>query len=55
MDIKDAIDLLESSTADKHKGLPEEIFRYISRTVPLIGVDMLLQNEKKWLFALVER
>ena len=45
MEIKDAIKILEEYAADPSKGLPDEVFFYISRTTPLINVDLLIKDE----------
>ncbi len=43
---KSAIEMLESSIKDPRKGLPEEIFLFISRITPLVNVDLLIKDEK---------
>lgn len=40
------ITLLESGIGDPSKGLPEEIFLFASRIVPLINVDLLVKNKQ---------
>lgn len=45
MEIKKTIDLLESLIKDPSKGLPEDVFLFISRITPLINVDLLIKNE----------
>lgn len=40
------IDQLESFIKDPSKGLPEEIFLFISRITPLVNVDLLIKNER---------
>lgn len=47
MEIKKIIDLLESLIKDPSRGLPEDIFLFVSRVTPLINVDLLIKNEKK--------
>ncbi len=39
------IERLESSIDDPSKGLPEEIFLFISRVTPLVNVDLMIKNE----------
>ncbi len=46
MDIKDAIKILDEYVADPKKGLPDEVFYFISRMTPLINVDLLIKDEK---------
>jgi ADP-ribose pyrophosphatase YjhB (NUDIX family) len=44
--LTDAISVLVKRVPDPSRGLPEEIFYYISRTTPLINVDLLIKDEK---------
>jgi len=46
MDIKKTINLLESSIKNPSKGLPEDVFLFISRITPLINVDLLIKNKQ---------
>jgi len=46
MNINEAIKFLEGKIIDPNIGLPEEIFRFISRITPLINVDLLIKDEK---------
>ena len=46
MEIKNIIDLLESSIKNPRQGLSEEIFLFVSRITPIINVDLLIKNEK---------
>jgi len=46
LNLKKIIDALESSIHDPSKGLPEEVFLFISRITPLINVDLLIKNEQ---------
>lgn len=46
MEIKKAINLLESLIKDPSQGLPEDIFLFASRITPMINVDLLIKNEK---------
>lgn len=45
MNIADAIAVLDKHVPDPSKGLPDEIFYYISRIMPLINVDLLIKDE----------
>lgn len=45
MNISDAIAVLDRHVKDPSKGLPEEVFYYISRTTPLVNVDLLVKDE----------
>lgn len=45
MNIEDAIKTLEEYVDDPSKGLPEEIFEYVSRMTPLVNVDLLVKDE----------
>jgi ADP-ribose pyrophosphatase YjhB (NUDIX family) len=42
---KYAIRLLDRSVKSPKKGLPDDIFYYISRNTPLINVDLLIKDE----------
>lgn len=44
---KYAIITLESLIQDPTKSLPEDIFQFISRTTPLINVDLLIKDKQK--------
>lgn len=45
MTIKDAIAFLDKSISDPKVGLPEDVFYYISRTTPMVNVDLLIKDE----------
>ncbi len=45
MELTKIIDILESSTQNPSKGLPEELFLFVSRITPLVNVDLLIKNE----------
>lgn len=45
--IKEIIDLLGSYIENPSKGLPEEIFHFISRITPIVNVDLLIKNKQK--------
>lgn len=44
--MENKIKLLESLIKDTSKGLPENIFLFISRITPLVNVDLLIKNEQ---------
>ena len=46
MELKKIIDILESSIQNPSKGLPEELFLFLSRITPIINVDLLIKNEQ---------
>ncbi len=46
MDLRPALQTLESAIDDPRKGLPEEIFLFLSRITPLPNVDLLIQDEQ---------
>jgi ADP-ribose pyrophosphatase YjhB (NUDIX family) len=37
---------LESAVGDPRRGLPQDIFRFVSRVTPLINVDLLIKDER---------
>jgi ADP-ribose pyrophosphatase YjhB (NUDIX family) len=45
MNIFQAIEFLEYQTPDPSQGLPDEIFYFISRTTPLVNVDLLIKDD----------
>ena len=45
MDILEAIHFLDKHTTNKTEGLPNEIFYFISRTTPMVNVDLLIKDE----------
>jgi colanic acid biosynthesis protein WcaH len=47
MKIEKAIAFLDGQVQNPSKGLPDEIFYYISRTTPLVNVDLLIQDNRK--------
>ena len=46
MNIVEAIAVLNEKVPDASLGLPDEVFYYISRTTPLVNVDILIKDEK---------
>lgn len=47
MNIADAIAVLDKYVPNPSAGLPDEVFSYISRTTPLINVDLLIKDENR--------
>jgi len=45
VNIHKAIEFLEKQIPNPSLGLPEEIFLFISRTTPLVNVDLLIKDE----------
>jgi len=45
MNIKEAIEVLNKCVPNPSLGLPDDIFYYISRTTPLVNVDLLIKDE----------
>lgn len=45
MEIKSAINFLDEQIQDPKKGLPDDIFYFISRTTPLVNVDLLIKDK----------
>jgi ADP-ribose pyrophosphatase YjhB (NUDIX family) len=44
--VKKDIEILESHILNPTKGLPEEVFLFVSRITPMINVDLLIKNVK---------
>ena len=45
MDIFQALKFIEQQISNPSEGLPDEIFYFISRTTPLVNVDLLIKDE----------
>lgn len=45
MNINEAIDFLDKQIIDPKKGLPEEVFLFISRLTPMVNVDLLIKDD----------
>ena len=45
MNLNDAINFLDQHIINPSEGLPDDIFYFISRTTPLVNVDLLIQDE----------
>jgi colanic acid biosynthesis protein WcaH len=46
MTIEKAVEFLDKSIPDKRVGLPDDIFYFISRTTPMVNVDLLVRDSK---------
>jgi ADP-ribose pyrophosphatase YjhB (NUDIX family) len=46
MNINETIEYLDKCAPDPKRGLPDEIFYFVSRMTPLINVDLLIKDEK---------
>ena len=46
MKLADAVAVLDRAVPNPSEGLPDDVFYYISRTTPLINVDLLIKDEK---------
>jgi ADP-ribose pyrophosphatase YjhB (NUDIX family) len=46
LNISEAISFLDHQVPNPAGGLPEELFLYVSRTTPLINVDLLVKDER---------
>jgi len=44
LNLRQAIDVLESAIKDTSQDLPEELFLFVSRITPLVNVDLLIKN-----------
>jgi ADP-ribose pyrophosphatase YjhB (NUDIX family) len=44
--VDDHIKALEAAIGDARHGLPEDVFRFVSRLTPLINVDLLIKDER---------
>lgn len=45
--VAEAIALLDQAVADPNRGLPDPVFYYISRTTPMINVDLLVADSQR--------
>lgn len=46
MNLQQAIKFLDKQIVNPSQGLPEEIFLFISRTTPLVNVDLLIKDNQ---------
>lgn len=47
MKTQEAIALLDDLVPDPTQGLPDDVFYYVSRTTPLVNVDLLIKDERE--------
>jgi len=47
MNIHETIEFLDKQTSDPSIGLPQEIFLFVSRTTPIVNVDLLIKDENE--------
>jgi colanic acid biosynthesis protein WcaH len=45
MDLRSMVVKLEAAVGDPRNGLPEEVFLFVSRSTPLINVDLLIKDD----------
>ena len=45
MNIHEAIKFLDKQISNPSSGLPEEVFLFISRIIPMVNVDLLIKDE----------
>ena len=45
MNICEAIEILEEAVIDPSSGLPEDLFLFVTRIVPMVNVDLLIKDE----------
>ena len=46
MTIAEAVHFLDENIPDRRVGLPDDIFYFITRTTPMVNVDLLIKDEK---------
>ena len=46
MPLADAVKVIEQQISNPSEGLPDEVFYFISRTTPLVNVDLLIKDEQ---------
>jgi colanic acid biosynthesis protein WcaH len=46
MNMREAIEFLDKQAADPSRGLPQELFLFISRLTPLVNIDLLIKDKK---------
>jgi ADP-ribose pyrophosphatase YjhB (NUDIX family) len=44
--LRRCIETLEAAIGDPRYGLPEDVFRFVSRITPLVNVDLLVQDDR---------
>ena len=43
-ELRSCIDAVESRIDDPHRGLPEEVFLFVTRLTPMVNVDLLIRD-----------
>lgn len=46
-DLKDRLDAIGKDVDDPRRGLPEELFLFVSQLTPMVNVDLLIKNERQ--------
>ena len=46
-DLRELVGALEEQIGDPRSGLPEEVFRFVSRLTPLANVDLLIEDPRR--------
>lgn len=46
LELRALISAIEAAVDDPRRGLPWEVFRFVSRTTPLVNVDLLIQDDR---------
>lgn len=46
VDVKEAVNIIESFIKEPSNGLPEDVFLFASRITPMVNVDLLIKNER---------
>jgi ADP-ribose pyrophosphatase YjhB (NUDIX family) len=44
--LRRAIEALEAAIGDPRRGLPEDVFRFVSRVTPIVNVDLLIKDDR---------
>jgi ADP-ribose pyrophosphatase YjhB (NUDIX family) len=44
--LRQCIDTLEAALGDSRRGLPEDVFQFVSRITPLVNVDLLINDDR---------
>jgi ADP-ribose pyrophosphatase YjhB (NUDIX family) len=45
-EVRRCIETLEAAIGDPRRGLPEDVFRFVSGITPLVNVDLLIQDDR---------
>jgi colanic acid biosynthesis protein WcaH len=44
--LRRSLEVLEAAIGDPRRGLPEDVFRFVSRITPLVNVDLLIKDDR---------